>query len=163
MTDDFLRADRDDAVQALQDILAALDDGSQGRENIREIASRAFTKIACRRMGVANPEIPDKPYHVMIRLPDRRDSVKCWAKRVIAVNRDENHGYAFEGPFLAIGTTVSLPRGAVVLIYRLSVVASALLYQVADSDTGLAPITGSVGKRWARDLMGPCEELLRRR
>ncbi len=55
---------------------------------------------------------------VIVDLPDYFDSRhKNWIKEVTGVDGNKSNGYAFQGNFLQVGSTVELPVGTILMYY----------------------------------------------
>jgi hypothetical protein len=166
MEDPYLRADRDDSVQALQDILAAVDAGADS-EALKDLALSVFTKITMRRMGVAPPDDDDNADLIPIKI-GAKTGVKAWCKRLLAIDDSEHGGYSFIGPFLPLGTTVRLPRLTLLLRYdQFNADAKSVSANISmverDSATGIEgfqKLVESSGAHWAAPLKEKGPQLL---
>jgi hypothetical protein len=91
---------------------------------------------------------------------------KNWAKVVESVDTGKTSGWAFEGPFVAVGGIQDVPIGSVLLVYgergsRASPQISAAVYMV-NSDATISLEAEARGKAWARTLRDHVERCLGR-
>lgn len=89
---------------------------------------------------------------------------KNWAKVVESVDDTRATGWAFDGPFVAVGGIQDLPSGATLLVYgergsRANPQITARVYTV-NADSTLSLEAEAKGKAWARTLRDPVERCL---
>ncbi|MGH8914166.1 MAG: hypothetical protein ACRDZM_06580 [Acidimicrobiia bacterium] len=89
---------------------------------------------------------------------------KNWAKVVESVDTARASGWAFGGPFVAVGGIQDVPMGSVLLVYgergsRANPQITARVYLV-NSDSTISLEAEAKGKAWARTLRDPVERCL---
>jgi hypothetical protein len=89
---------------------------------------------------------------------------KNWAKVVESVDQARATGWAFEGPFVAVGGIQDLPIGSTLIVYgergsRANPQITARVYMV-NSDSTLSFEAEAKGKAWARTLRDTVERCL---
>lgn len=89
---------------------------------------------------------------------------KNWARVVESVDTEKASGWAFEGPFVAVGGIQDLPADSLLLVYgergsRANPQILAHLYRV-NSDATLSLEAEARGKAWARTIRDPVERCL---
>lgn len=163
-SDEIIRANLDTATQALFDISALVDNPWHAETTAGEIAQTAIAKIVARRMGAPEKYTEGR---VSVQLPSPSSPTRqMWVKWVLAVDRDQRTGYAFEGPFLKPGLRHALPPGAVVLVHeseragskKLGIVAAVA---VVMGDGSLGNAATASGAHWAMGLRDHVEEFLK--
>lgn len=101
---------RDDTALDLSTCVQALQDVMTTPAEAVDIAERALALIMLRHMGGGLPVAGRKT----VKIPDGHPG--SWAKWVLRVNDRESGSFAFEGPFLRLGSAVPLPPRAQVLL-----------------------------------------------
>jgi hypothetical protein len=107
----------------------------------------------------------DEKILVAVEVPHAGDERhKNWAKLVDSVDGAKSSGWAYEGPFVAVGGIQDLPVGAVLLVYgergsRVNPQVTARVYTV-NGDATLSMEAEARGRAWARTLRDPIERRL---
>lgn len=130
-------------VQALQDIVSEPD-------RAKAIAETALADMMRRRMGLV--VVPEGRIRVHIPGGDGL----AWAKWVWRTDRSQKGGFAFEGPFLPLGSVQALPESALVLIVgdRRQGERMAVLATVDDrSDDGLLLVDRVTSAKWWKRIV----------
>ena len=89
---------------------------------------------------------------------------KNWAKIVENVDTSKSSGWAYDGPFIAVGGIQDVPTGSTLLVYgergsRANPQILARVYTV-NSDATLTLEAEAKGKAWARTLRDPIQDRL---
>ena len=89
---------------------------------------------------------------------------KNWAKIVENVDPSKSSGWAYDGPFIAVGGIQDVPSGSTLLVYgergsRANPQIMAKVYTV-NSDATLTLEAEAKGKAWARTLRDPIQSRL---
>ncbi len=107
----------------------------------------------------------DETILVAVEVPYAGDERhKNWAKVVDSVDSAKSSGWAYDGPFVAVGGIQDLPVGGVLLVYgergsRANPQVTARVYTV-NGDSTLSLEAEAKGRAWARTLRDPIERRL---
>jgi len=110
-------------------------------------------------------DLVDETILVAVEVPYTGDERgKNWAKVVDSVDSAKSSGWAYDGPFVAVGGIQDLPVGAVLLVYgergsRANPQVTARVYTV-NGDATLSMEAEAKGRAWARTLRDPIERCL---
>jgi hypothetical protein len=118
-----------------------------------------------RVLELSYPRVVSERLLVPVEVPYAGDERhKNWAKLVDAVDTAKSSGWAYQGPFVAVGGIQDLPIGSILLVYgergsRANPQIAARVYTV-NADATLSLEAEAKGKAWARTLRDPIEQRL---